>query len=71
MANIGGHTLEMLHPFLVKRIEEGGMLVLSGFTTDGCLTLLNTYLLSGLILIQRDEERNWACLVLSKPRTSL
>lgn len=71
MANIGGQTLEMLHLFLVERMEEGGMLVLSGFTTDGCMTLLNTYLRSGLILIRRDEERNWACLVLSKPRTSL
>jgi len=71
MANIGGQTLEMLRPFLVERIEEGGVLVLSGFTTDGCMTLLNTYLRSGLILIQRDEERNWVCFVLSKPRTSL
>ncbi|MDH5201725.1 MAG: 50S ribosomal protein L11 methyltransferase [Nitrospirota bacterium] len=71
MANIGGQTLEMLHSFLVKRIEEGGMLVLSGFKTDGHMNLLNTYLQSGLILIRRDEERNWACLVLSKPRTSL
>ena len=71
MANIGGQTLEMLHSFLVKRIEEGGMLVLSGFKTDGHMTLLNTYLKSGLILIREDEERNWACLVLSKPHTSI
>lgn len=71
MANIGSQTLEMLRPLLVERIEEGGVLVLSGFTTDVCDALLKTYLQSGLKLIHRNEERNWACLILSKPRASL
>jgi len=68
MANIYSKTLEMLCPLLVERIEEGGLLVLSGIMADESEPLLEMYMQRGLILIYRDAERNWVCFILRKPR---
>jgi ribosomal protein L11 methyltransferase len=66
MANIGYKTLEALCPLLVERIEEEGILILSGFSLDGCESLLRTYLRDRLTLLHRQTEQNWVCLVFSK-----
>ncbi len=66
MANIGHKTLEALCPLLAERIEEGGILILSGFTLGECESLLRTYLRDGFTLLRRRTEQNWVCLVLSK-----
>lgn len=66
VANIGGQIIEALSTLLVERVEEGGTIVLSGFMTDQSEPMLRAYVQKGLVLISRDEERNWACFVLSK-----
>jgi ribosomal protein L11 methyltransferase len=67
MANIGSKTLNILSPLIVERIEEKGFLILSGFTTYECKSLLKKYLKYNLILEYQIEEHNWVCLTLSKP----
>ena len=67
MANIGGQTLNMLCPLLVERMEERGILVLSGFKKEEHEALLRMYVHKGLRLTHHSEEQNWTCLVLSKP----
>ncbi|NWF52188.1 MAG: 50S ribosomal protein L11 methyltransferase [Nitrospirae bacterium] len=67
MANIGSNTLNMLCPLLVERIEEKGFLIISGFTTYECESLLKKYLKHNLILEYRVEEHHWVCLTFSKP----
>ncbi len=43
MANIGSQTLKMICPLLIERMEEKGILVLSGFKAEECKALLRSY----------------------------
>lgn len=67
MANIGSNTLNVLCPLIVKRIDERGFLIISGFMDNECGSLLRKYLQHGLILLDRFEKNNWICLTFSKP----
>ncbi len=66
MVNIGYHTLELLCPLLISKIEENGLLVLSGIKWHESEVLLRTYLGYGLTLLQSEAEHSWVCLVLEK-----
>lgn len=66
VANLAYPTLTRLSPLLSKKMEQDGILVLSGFKETASKDLGRTYTEQGLRLIQKKTDREWVCLVLRK-----
>ena len=66
VANLAYPTLRSLSPHLSKRMEKGGVLILSGFKEPVAGDLARTCAEEGLRLIGEETDRQWACLVLRK-----
>jgi len=67
VANLAYPTLRRLSAVLSEKLEQGGVLVLSGFKEPLSKDLGKTYTEQGLRLIQEETDREWVCLVLRKP----
>ena len=68
VANLTYPTLMRLSPLLSKKMEQDGLLILSGFISmPWSKDLGEAYTEHGLRLIQEETEREWVCLVLRKP----
>ena len=67
VANLAYPTLMKLSPLLSEKMEQDGILVLSGFKEPASKDLGEAYTEQGLRLIQEKTEREWVCLVLRKP----
>ena len=66
VANLAYPTLRRLSPLLSEKMEQDGVLVLSGFKEPASKDLGKTYTGEGLRLIREETDREWACLVLRK-----
>ena len=67
VANLACPTLIRLSAILSEKMEQGGVLVLSGFKESVSKDVGKTYTQQGLRLIQEERDREWVCLVLRKP----
>ncbi len=67
VANLAYPTLRRLSPLLSEKLEQDGVLVLSGFKGPASEDLGKAYTEQGLRLIQEETEREWVCFVLRKP----
>jgi len=67
VANLAYPTLRRLSLLLSEKLEQGGVLVLSGFKESASKDLGKAYTDHGLRLIQEQTDREWVCLVLRKP----
>ena len=67
VANLAYPTLRRLSPLLSEKMEQDGVLVLSGFKEPASKDLGEAYTEQGLRLIQEETDREWVCLVLRKP----
>jgi len=67
VANIACPTLRRLAPLFSAKMEEDGVILLSGFKKSASKDLGEAYTEHGLRLIQEETEREWVCLVLRKP----
>jgi ribosomal protein L11 methyltransferase len=50
-------------PQFVSKMNADATLILSGFYTDDCQTLIEKAQTLGLTLQQQKEDQQWACLV--------
>lgn len=66
VANLAYPTLMKLSPLLSEKMEQGGVLILSGFKEPASKDLGKAYTEQGLRLIQEETDREWVCLVLRK-----
>ena len=66
MANINRNILLNDMPQFVSKMNADATLILSGFYTDDCQTLIEKAQTLGLTLQQQKEEQQWACLVLTR-----
>jgi ribosomal protein L11 methyltransferase len=64
MANIQADVLELLAPDFPARLAPGGRLLLSGLLTADVETVVEAYAAVGLVLEQRNDDGEWAGLVL-------
>ena len=67
VANLAYPTLRRLSPLLSEKMEQDGVLVLSGFKEPASKDLGKACTEQGLRLIQEETDREWVCLVLRKP----
>ncbi len=67
MANLAYPTLTRLSSLLSKKLEQGGVLILSGFKEPATKDLRDAYAEQDLRLIQEEIDREWVCLVFRKP----
>jgi ribosomal protein L11 methyltransferase len=67
VANLAYPTLGRLSALLSEKMEQGGVLVLSGFKEPASGDLAETYAKHDLRLVQKKMDREWVCLVLRKP----
>ena len=67
VANLAYPTLTRLSAVLSEKMEQGGVLILSGFKEPTSKDLGKAYTDHGLTLIREETEREWVCLVLRKP----
>ncbi|NVL90324.1 MAG: 50S ribosomal protein L11 methyltransferase [Desulfobacterales bacterium] len=67
VANLACPTLRRLAPLFSARMEEDGVMVLSGFKESAAKDLGKIYTEQGLKLIRQEADREWICLVLRKP----
>ena len=67
LANLAYPTLRKLSSLLSEKLEQGGVLVLSGFKEPASEDLSEAYADQGLRLIRKETDREWVCLVLHKP----
>ncbi len=67
VANLAYPTLRRLSPLLAEKMEQDGVLILSGFKEPASKDLGKTYTQQGLRLIQEETDREWVCFVLRKP----
>ena len=65
MANINRNILLNDMPQFVSKMNADATLILSGFYTDDCQTLIEKAQTLGLTLQQQKEDQKWACLVLT------
>ena len=70
VANLACPTLTRLSAILSEKMEQGGVLILSGFKELASKDLRQVYTDRGLTFIQEETEREWVCLVLRKPEQS-
>ena len=66
MANIDRNILLNDMPQFVSKMNADATLILSGFYTDDCQTLIEKAQTLGLTLQQQKEDQQWACLVLTR-----
>ena len=66
MANINRNILLNDMPQFVSKMNADATLILSGFYTDDCQTLIEKAHTLGLTLQQQKEDQQWACLVLTR-----
>ena len=66
VANLACPTLTRLSAILSEKMEQGGVLVLSGFKETASKDLGKAYTEQGLRLIHKETDRDWVCLVLRK-----
>ena len=66
MANINRNILLNDMPQYVSKMNADATLILSGFYTDDCQTLIEKAQTLGLTLQQQKEDQQWACLVLTR-----
>ena len=66
MANINRNILLNDMPQFVSKMNADATLILSGFYTDDCQTLIEKAQTLGLSLRQQKEDQQWACLVLKR-----
>jgi ribosomal protein L11 methyltransferase len=66
MANINRNILLNDMPQFVSKMNADATLILSGFYTDDCQTLIEKAQTLGLTLQQQKENQQWACLVLKR-----
>ena len=66
MANINRNILLNDMPQFVSKMNADATLILSGFYTDDCQTLIEKAQTLGLTLQQQKEDQQWACLVLKR-----
>ena len=66
MANINRNILLNDMPQFVSKMNADATLILSGFYTDDCQTLIEKAQTLGLTLQQQKEDQKWACLVLTR-----
>jgi len=66
VANLAYPTLRRLAALMSGRMEEDGVLIVSGFKAPGAKGLTAAYAEQGLRLIQEEADREWICLVLRK-----
>ncbi|MBN1841034.1 MAG: 50S ribosomal protein L11 methyltransferase [Deltaproteobacteria bacterium] len=66
VANLAYPTLRRLSSLLSEKMEQNGVLVLSGFKEPASKDLGKTYAEQGLRLIREETDREWVCLVLRK-----
>jgi ribosomal protein L11 methyltransferase len=67
VANLACPTLTRLSALLSEKVEQGGVLVLSGFKGPASKDLVKDYTEQGLGLIREERDREWVCCVLRKP----
>ena len=66
VANLAYPTLKEVAPVLTERMEEDGLLILSGFKEPASGDLGEAYAAHGLRPTRQEIERGWACLTLRK-----
>ena len=66
MANINRNILLNDMPQFVSKMNADATLILSGFYTDDCQILIEKAQTLGLTLQQQKEDKQWACLVLTR-----
>ena len=66
MANMNRNILLNDMPQFVSKMNADATLILSGFYTDDCQTLIEKAQTLGLTLQQQKEDQQWACLVLTR-----
>lgn len=66
VANLSYATLRRLSLLLSKKVEQDGILILSGFKEPTSKALGKTYREQGLRLIQKETDREWVCFALRK-----
>ena len=67
VANLACPTLTRLSAILSEKLEQGGILVISGFKETASKDLEKAYTKKGLRLIHEETNRDWVCIVLRKP----
>ena len=65
-ANLAYPTLKRFSAILSEKMNQGGVLILSGFKESASKGLLQIYTDQGFRLIQEESEHEWVCLVLRK-----
>jgi ribosomal protein L11 methyltransferase len=67
VANLAYPTLRRLSPLLSEKMEQDGLLILSGFIRmPGSKDLGEAYTEHGLRMVREEIERGWVCLTLCK-----
>lgn len=64
LANINRNILLADMPKFVSKMNEGSLLILSGFYSDDCEILLEKAHSIGLEFVSKTTDQDWACLVL-------
>lgn len=66
VANLAGPTLIGMAQSLSGSLEEGGLLVLSGFKSPASEGVVQAYTRYGIRLVREEAERDWVCLTFRK-----
>lgn len=66
LANLAFPTLKALSPLLSEKLEEDGILIVSGFKAPASKDLGQSYGEQGLRLVAEEVERTWVCLTFCK-----
>jgi ribosomal protein L11 methyltransferase len=66
VANLLNDVLQELAFDIATRLAPHGKAILSGISSSGCDRIVDLYATHGLTLEQRQEERGWATLLLSR-----
>jgi ribosomal protein L11 methyltransferase len=66
VANLASPTLMKLSSLLSNKMEQEGLLVMSGFKTPAAENLIRAFARQGFGLVMKDIERGWVCLALCK-----
>lgn len=66
LANLASPTLRRFSSLLSEKLEEDGILIISGFKESASKDLTKAYAEHSFWLIKEEIERQWACLTLCK-----
>jgi len=66
VANLAFPTLRKLSPLLSSKMEQEGLLVLSGFKAPAAENLIQAYAGQGFGVVMKEMELGWVCLTLRK-----